>query len=218
MLKITISILCLAVIYTKLTQLKKYPKSSRKILENIANQYEKILYKDLLKRVVKNTISTTNYKNHSAIFISELISRIESGEFLEKAWNETLKNFISNGFANNSEKIVSELHTICCFCSILGTNTVKILSDISKTIEKKEKLEINKQIAITPAKTTIKVLSFLPILAITLTLLLGVNPFEILLFSKSGNICLLLGVVFYVFGQIWTKKLLKNTIVDINTW
>lgn len=206
--------------------INKYKKIKQKTCFTI-KQKEKLKKELIVYEIIKdktfNTQNTIKNKNtflkliearqiDQVMFILDIINLLDDGIFFKKAWNETLKKYLKNKiYPQNIHDNIKELKIICEYTNKLGSETTKILTNIAKSLEEKEKLKSETKIALAPAKTTIKLLSTLPALALGTGYAMGINPIHILFKTSSGNICLTLGIIFYISGQIWVKKLLEKT-------
>ena len=206
--------------------INKYKKIKQKTCFTI-KQKEKLKKELIVYEIIKdktfNTQNTIKNKNtflkliearqiDQVMFILDIINLLDDGIFFKKAWNETLKKYLKNKiYPQNIHDNIKELKIICEYTNKLGSETTTILTNIAKSLEEKEKLKSETKIALAPAKTTIKLLSTLPALALGTGYAMGINPIHILFKTSSGNICLTLGIIFYISGQIWVKKLLEKT-------
>ncbi len=59
-------------------------------------------------------------------------------------------------------------------------------------------------------QATIKILLGLPIVSLLLGELIGAHPLRVLVMSNTGRLCLLLGLVFLLFGHIWMRFLVRQ--------
>lgn len=215
MLNTTISIIFFVTIIFRIKKLKTKHLKEKQILQNLKEKYDKTNKTNKIGKIKKlySQIKTNkNIDNYSNEFVLEIITKLESGMFFQKAWDETLNNFLhKHKYSKQLDDTINKLHTICAYTHSLGANTTKILTNIKQSLETKRNLEIEKEISLTPARTTIKILSTLPIFAIMLGFILGVNTIQILTQNQSGNICLILGLLLYSIGQIWVKNIKEKT-------
>ena len=229
-MKIVLISVSILLITLGVKQIKKNIKKKKKIKQKTCftiKQKEKLKKELIVYEIIKdktfNTQNTIKNKNtflkliearqiDQVMFILDIINLLDDGTFFKKAWNETLKKYLKNKiYPQNIHDNIKELKIICEYTNKLGSETTTILTNIAKSLEEKEKLKSETKIALAPAKTTIKLLSTLPALALGTGYAMGINPIHILFKTSSGNICLTLGIIFYISGQIWVKKLLEKT-------
>lgn len=147
-----------------------------------------------------------------AMFVLDIVRYINSGMFFPKAWNTALdKHVRGKVYSKNLERIVRELRVVCDYSNSLGTTSSKVFLNIGESFHEKQKLTLETKIALTPAKTTIRILSFLPLFAVGLGYLLGANPVTVFFYTFAGRLCFILGIIFYILGQVWVKNLLSKT-------
>ncbi|PJM72408.1 hypothetical protein CS006_09740 [Bifidobacterium primatium] len=93
---------------------------------------------------------------------------------------------------------------------LLGCETVRCLAAVSAAHSRRRLLEDLEAKSLAMPKSTVKLLSALPLVTIALGEALGVRPLSFLFGSVGGLICLLAGAVCYVVGLIWMETLMSQ--------
>ena len=94
-----------------------------------------------------------------------------------------------------------------------GMSLARLLARVQASLETELELHTAQVAALTPARTSARLLQWLPAFGLGLGALLGFNPVAVLLGSGVGRACLL-GATMCVFaGRFWSKKLLNRALL-----
>lgn len=124
----------------------------------------------------------------------------------------SLKPFVARYFYNDlSEKQIQNVTQILhiCFSNSIGLKITVTLKSLLKTLEAMQKLQNKLKTSTSAAKTTIKVLNFLPVFALSISFVLGVNVFDVMFDGKIGTICFICGMCFYFTGLFITNRMIS---------
>lgn len=98
-----------------------------------------------------------------------------------------------------------------------GMSLARLLARVQSGLETELELHTAQVAALTPARTSARLLQWLPVLGLGLGALLGFNPVAVLLGSGVGRTCLLGAAVCVLAGRFWSKKLLRRALLPSGT-
>lgn len=90
-----------------------------------------------------------------------------------------------------------------------GCPLADVLSRFAAQLEAEDDAEAARQTALAGPRATVRLLGWLPLLGLGLGVLLGADPFRVLLETAHGIAALALGVVLAVAGRIWSARLVR---------
>ncbi|MFJ3958336.1 hypothetical protein [Arthrobacter sp. NPDC090010] len=91
-----------------------------------------------------------------------------------------------------------------------GCPLASLLSRLALDLEQSADAEAARQSALAGPRASVALLSWLPFLGGGLGLLLGVDPVDVLLGSPLGVPVLVLGLLFWVLGRFWSRRLVAG--------
>lgn len=98
-----------------------------------------------------------------------------------------------------------------------GMSLARLLVRVQSGLETELELHTAQVAALTPARTSARLLQWLPVLGLGLGALLGFNPVAVLLGSGVGRTCLLGAIMCVGAGRFWSKKLLSRALLPSGT-
>ncbi|NEG97073.1 hypothetical protein GFD17_09970 [Bifidobacterium sp. SMB2] len=112
--------------------------------------------------------------------------------------------------AEQAMRVAGDVAMAFRISELLGCETVRCLAAVSAAHSRRRLLEDMKAKALAMPKSTVKLLSALPLVTIALGEALGARPLSFLFGSVGGLICLLAGAVCYIAGLIWMEALMRQ--------
>lgn len=113
--------------------------------------------------------------------------------------------FLQNGYSKSLSSIMDGIFSISIES---GLSIDQILKNTIISIESQIDIDNQLKVITSASKKTITILKVLPIFSILLSLFLGVNYFEAIFLNNFGIISLIIGILFYLAGNFWVKKIL----------
>lgn len=96
----------------------------------------------------------------------------------------------------------------CRLAQELGTSAADVLDQCVETVAALQDSAAQRRAALAGPKATMRVLLWLPFIALTLFLGAGINAWSALLGTRLGWLCLTLGAGLLVSGSRWVRRLL----------
>lgn len=113
------------------------------------------------------------------------------------------------GDGSKERRIWGELAACFDVAEISGCPLADVLNRFAAQLEAEDDADAARRTALAGPKATVRLLGWLPLLGLGLGLVLGVDPFGILLGSPFGVAALLAGVLLTLAGKIWSTRLVK---------
>lgn len=95
-----------------------------------------------------------------------------------------------------------------------GCPLADVLTRLAAQLEAEDDAEAARQTALAGPKSTVTLLSWLPLTGLGLGVALGVDPFAMLLGTPIGFAALVAGAVLTVAGRVWSARLVRSAAVD----
>jgi hypothetical protein len=169
----------------------------------------------------------------SVYYLSKVLENIESGLNYIDSINKTLKtNYdyyslnmsdfsirVKNGQISEREQtVLSEILKVTYkFSKASGSSISSTLRSTIQTIRDENELQSELKVITSGPKSTVKVLKFLPLVSILLASLVGVNIISVVVSSPIALVSVLLGAVFSLLGNYWTKKIMTPVMSSVIT-
>ncbi|WEV63745.1 hypothetical protein [Bifidobacterium sp. ESL0732] len=112
--------------------------------------------------------------------------------------------------SEQADQAAIELDLACRLSKSLGCEASHCLDAVASSYKRNRMMKTLKDNAFTVPKSTVKLLSLLPLATLVLTQLMGASPVEFLFGNSAGRVCLLLGVGTYAMGVLWMKTLMDG--------
>ncbi|HKU29338.1 MAG TPA: hypothetical protein VJQ60_02525 [Arthrobacter sp.] len=90
-----------------------------------------------------------------------------------------------------------------------GCPLADVLTRFASQLEAEDDADDARQTALAGPKATVRLLTWLPLFGLALGLLLGVDPFSILLANGVGWAALAGGIVLTIAGRVWSSRLVR---------
>lgn len=103
-----------------------------------------------------------------------------------------------------------QIAAACALSERLGCKISSYLQAAAEAYQREHKMRNLKQEAFAMPKATIRLLSALPVVTVALGELMGSRPLGFLFGSAQGLLCLLIGLIWYGFGLLWTRHMLNE--------
>ncbi|MDF7640590.1 hypothetical protein PT279_03155 [Bifidobacterium sp. ESL0784] len=103
-----------------------------------------------------------------------------------------------------------ELDLACKLSKTLGCEASHCLDAVASSYKRNRMMKTLKDNAFTVPKSTVKLLSLLPLATLVLAQLMGASPLAFLFGNGAGRVCLLLGAGTYGLGMLWMKALMDG--------
>ena len=103
-----------------------------------------------------------------------------------------------------------QIAAACALSERLGCEISGCLQAAAEAYRRERKMHDLKREAFAMPKATIRLLSALPAVTIALGELMGSRPLRFLFGSAQGLLCLLVGLIWYGFGLLWTRRMLNE--------
>jgi tight adherence protein B len=101
------------------------------------------------------------------------------------------------------------LAQIVGFCEATGARLTSVLEELDGIVEGLQELEILKQKALATPRAALKILRILPLVALTMGFLFGVNPL-LTFMTLPGIVCLALGLLLWALGKRRIAKMVEE--------
>ncbi|MCO6558648.1 MAG: hypothetical protein J6575_04340 [Bifidobacterium sp.] len=112
--------------------------------------------------------------------------------------------------AEQADQAAIELDLVCKLSKSLGCEASHCLDAVASSYKRNRMMKTLKDNAFTVPKSTVKLLSLLPLATLVLAQLMGASPFAFLFGNAAGRVCLLLGMGTYALGMLWMKALMDG--------
>ncbi|MDF7664530.1 pilus assembly protein [Bifidobacterium sp. ESL0745] len=103
-----------------------------------------------------------------------------------------------------------ELDLACRLSKTLGCEASHCLDAVASSYRRNRMMKTLKDNAFTVPKSTVKLLSLLPLATLVLGELMGASPIAFLFGNAAGRVCLLLGAGTYALGMLWMHALMDG--------
>lgn len=103
-----------------------------------------------------------------------------------------------------------QIAATCALSERLGCKISSCLQAAAEAYQRERNMRNLKQEAFAMPKATIRLLSALPAVTVALGELMGSRPLRFLFGSAQGLLCLLVGLIWYGFGLLWTRHMLNE--------
>lgn len=111
-----------------------------------------------------------------------------------------------------ADQAAAELNLACQLIGALGCEATHCLDAVASSYRRNRMLKTLKDNAFTVPKSTVKLLSLLPLATLVLGELMGASPIAFLLGKTAGHVCLVLGTGCYMLGMLWMRTLMDNVV------
>ncbi|WP_312394998.1 type II secretion system F family protein [Kocuria sp.] len=91
-----------------------------------------------------------------------------------------------------------------------GASLSKTLHGLADSVESQIDAQAARESALAGPRATVRVLAWLPVLALGLGMLMGTDPITTLITTPWGRIALVAGAVLTVAGRLWTRQLMRH--------
>lgn len=91
-----------------------------------------------------------------------------------------------------------------------GASLAKTLNGLAESVESQIDAQAARESALAGPRATVRVLAWLPVLALGLGMLMGTDPITTLVTTYWGRIALIAGAVLTVAGRWWTRQLMRH--------
>lgn len=91
-----------------------------------------------------------------------------------------------------------------------GASLSKTLNGLGDSAESQIDAQAARESALAGPRATVRVLAWLPVLALGLGMLMGTDPITTLITTPWGRIALIAGAVLTVAGRLWTRQLMRH--------
>ncbi|WEV41728.1 hypothetical protein OZX57_07085 [Bifidobacterium sp. ESL0682] len=164
--------------------------------------------------------------------IDDLRAHVRAGGSLEEAFaglmgaqplshtpcmpnREELQDMLRENLGNKetveqADQAAAELDLACRLIGTLGCEATHCLDAVAASYKRNRMMKTLKDNAFTVPKSTVKLLSLLPLATLVLGELMGASPIAFLFGNTAGRICLLLGIGTYTLGMLWMKTLMDG--------
>ncbi|WEV58695.1 hypothetical protein OZX67_07830 [Bifidobacterium sp. ESL0728] len=115
-----------------------------------------------------------------------------------------------NETAEQADQAAIELDLACRLSKTLGCEASHCLDAVAASYKRNRMMKTLKDNAFTVPKSTVKLLSLLPLATLVLAQLMGASPLTFLFGNGAGRVCLLLGAGTYALGMLWMKALMDG--------
>ncbi|WEV66113.1 MULTISPECIES: hypothetical protein [unclassified Bifidobacterium] len=109
-----------------------------------------------------------------------------------------------------ADQAAVELDLACRLSQTLGCEASHCLDAVASSYKRNRMMKNLKDNAFTVPRSTVKLLSLLPLATLVLAQLMGAEPIAFLFGNSAGQVCLLLGVGTYALGMLWMKALMDG--------
>lgn len=109
-----------------------------------------------------------------------------------------------------ADQVAIELDLACRLSKTLGCEASHCLDAVASSYKRNRMMKNLKDNAFTVPRSTVKLLSLLPLATLVLAQLMGAAPIVFLFGNAAGRVCLLLGTGTYVLGMLWMKALMDG--------
>lgn len=109
-----------------------------------------------------------------------------------------------------ADQAAIELDLACRLSKNLGCEASHCLDAVASSYKRNRMMKTLKDNAFTVPKSTVKLLSLLPLATLVLAQLMGASPIAFLFGNSVGRVCLLLGAGTYALGMMWMKALMDG--------
>ena len=91
-----------------------------------------------------------------------------------------------------------------------GASLATSLSGLANSVESQIDARAARDSALAGPRATVRVLAWLPVLALGLGMLMGTDPITTLITTPGGRVALVAGAVLTVAGRLWTRQLMRH--------
>ncbi|MGO1591387.1 MAG: type II secretion system F family protein [Ancrocorticia sp.] len=170
------------------------------------------------------------------MIVSEVATRLRSGERTEQAWKRTLeragfegqwelddhgvpqamrKIWNARGPLGNTRKGtlrtgVPAAVAVCRMSRLTGAPTADILDSCARGITEAGEATAAREVALAGPKASARMLSWLPLMGIGFGTIIGAQPLAFLTGEIVGYMCLALGGGLEIIGVLWVRRLTLN--------
>jgi tight adherence protein B len=109
-----------------------------------------------------------------------------------------------------ADQAAVELDLACRLIGALGCEATHCLDAVASSYRRNRMLKTLKDSAFTVPKSTVKLLSLLPLATLVLGELMGASPIAFLIGKTAGHVCLALGTGSYMLGMLWMRTLMDG--------
>lgn len=192
----------------------------------------KLFYPNLLKQKLTTPKNTLKHQE-IVTFLHQLAALLESGTTNKEVWSQlrsiysdtTLETMLKeleknalNG-RNITQTLRQNIHTNPYWTGLAncwdiatecGAPLATILKRYAQSIQLQIEANRSLNIALSGPNTTANILFYLPLIALCISTLLGIDVLKTLITTTLGNILLLSGTTLLISGRIWVKILVKK--------
>jgi tight adherence protein B len=106
-------------------------------------------------------------------------------------------------------RVWGELAACFDIAEVSGCPLADVLTRFAAQLEAEDDAEAARQTALAGPQTTVRLLTWLPLLGLLLGMALGVDPLKILLGTPYGVAALAAGIALTVAGRVWSARLVR---------
>lgn len=105
--------------------------------------------------------------------------------------------------ADEVDEIASMTAAACSLSRTLGCSMVRCLDAVADRHRHIERMRRLREAAFATPRSTVRLLSALPLLTLVVGMALGANPLDFLFDGGAGTLCLIAGIWCHVLGTVW---------------
>ncbi len=145
--------------------------------------------------------------NNSAAAIRQISALVNAGLSARQA-----RDICSESLDNLQPLEQKQFEVVWRLATSLGGPIVLALNRITEVFDRTQRNQQEVQLAFAGPQSTAKLVMWLPVLALVLSQLVGMNPLGAILGSPLGALSVSIGAGLMVAGRFWTKRLLARAL------
>jgi tight adherence protein B len=145
--------------------------------------------------------------NNSAAAIRQISALVNAGLSSRQA-----RDICSEALDNLQPLEQKQFEVVWRLATSLGGPIVLALNRITEVFDRTQRNQQEVQLAFAGPQSTAKLVMWLPVLALVLSQLVGMNPLGAILGSPLGALSVSIGAGLMVAGRFWTKRLLARAL------
>lgn len=145
--------------------------------------------------------------NNSAAAIRQISALINAGLSASQA-----RELCTEALGNLQPLEQKQFEIVWRLATSLGGPIVLALNRITEVFDRTQRNQQEVQLAFAGPQSTAKLVMWLPVLALVLSQLVGMNPLGAILGSPLGALSVSIGAGLMVAGRFWTKRLLARAL------
>lgn len=145
--------------------------------------------------------------NNSAAAIRQISALINAGLSASQA-----RELCTEALGNLQPLELKQFEIVWRLATSLGGPIVLALNRITEVFDRTQRNQQEVQLAFAGPQSTAKLVMWLPVLALVLSQLVGMNPLGAIVGSPLGALSVSIGAGLMVAGRFWTKRLLARAL------